>query len=392
MATSGGSFVTLFSLGFGFEAYCCSVGAASAHMYANIVSDGVNLPLYDLQVASVCACTMSELHQAVLKSDLDAVQLLLGQTTLDVNAKDLSGALAFAPLHLAARRGDVKVLRCLLLDSRVDIEARDATRCTALRHAMGTGQLAAASKYLHQQSQQSSGLMLLSWLLLLLIPVASDAATMPLPVACQILGTHRARVQSHIAWVTTCHPHPHICCTTTCCCPPIMLHCFLPAPAELLVAGADAKNGLLPFIMLDGYNHLIAFLQRSIAELEAQLQPYRTLHYRLALLLHVHGIAPPQQQQHEQQSTAAVGMLVQQGDQEMQQQQQQQQQLESPRLARLRGAQRDAVELEQAASTIRQLRAELARMRQPISASMCHAIVSLVKACMEGAGDAEVKL
>jgi hypothetical protein len=171
----------------------------------------------------------------------------------------------------------------------------------------------------------------------------------------------------------------------------MMLHCFLLAPAELLVAGADAKNGLLPFIMLDGYNHLIAFLQRSIAELEAQLQPYRTLQHRLALLLHVHGIAPPltpQQQQQEQHPAAAVGMHVQQGDQEMQQQQQQQ--LESPRLAMLRGAQRDAVELEQAASTIRQLRAELARMQQPISASIRHAIVSLVKACMEGAGDAEV--
>jgi hypothetical protein len=169
----------------------------------------------------------------------------------------------------------------------------------------------------------------------------------------------------------------------------MMLHCFLLAPAELLVAGADAKNGLLPFIMLDGYNHLIAFLQRSIAELEAQLQPYRTLHNRLALLLHVHGIAPPltsQQQQPEQHPAAAVGMHMQQGDQEMQQQQQ----LESPRLAMLRGAQRDAVELEQAAANIRQLRAELARMQQPISASMRHAIVSLVKACIEGAGDAEV--
>jgi ankyrin repeat protein len=105
------------------------------------------------QLIPACVCTMSELHQAVLKSDLDVVKLLLGQTNLEVNARDLSGALAFTPLHLAARRGDVKVLRCLLLDSRVDIEARDATKCTALRHAMGTGQLAAASKYMHQHSQ-----------------------------------------------------------------------------------------------------------------------------------------------------------------------------------------------------------------------------------------------
>lgn len=89
---------------------------------------------------------MSELHQAVMKSDLDAVKLLLCQEGIEVNSRDLSGALAFTPLHVAARRGDVKVLRCLLLDPRVDIEARDATRCTALRHAMGTGQLASASK------------------------------------------------------------------------------------------------------------------------------------------------------------------------------------------------------------------------------------------------------
>lgn len=81
-----------------------------------------------------------------MKSDLDAVKLLLCQEGIEVNSRDLSGALAFTPLHVAARRGDVKVLRCLLLDPRVDIEARDATRCTALRHAMGTGQLASASK------------------------------------------------------------------------------------------------------------------------------------------------------------------------------------------------------------------------------------------------------
>jgi hypothetical protein len=150
---------------------------------------------------------------------------------------------------------------------------------------------------------------------------------------------------------------------------------------------------LLPFIMLDGYNHLIAFLQKSITELEAQLQPHRTLRHRLALLLHVHDIPPPstpqQQQQQEQHQTAASGMPMQQGDQETYHQQQQQQQQESPRLAMLRGAQRDAVELEQAASVIRQLRAELARMQQPISAGMRHAIVSLVKACMEGADDVE---
>jgi ankyrin repeat protein len=106
---------------------------------------------------------MSELHQAVMKSDLDAVKLLLCQKDIEVNSRDLSGALAFTPLHVAARRGDVKVLRCLLLDPRVDIEARDNTRCTALRHAMGTGQLASASK------SRPNGLLLQLLLLLLLL-------------------------------------------------------------------------------------------------------------------------------------------------------------------------------------------------------------------------------
>jgi hypothetical protein len=173
------------------------------------------------------------------------------------------------------------------------------------------------------------------------------------------------------------------------------MHCCNVPPAELLVAGADAKSGLLPFIMLDGYNHLIAFLQRSIAELEAQLQPHRLLRHRLALLLHKHGIPPPytrqQQQQGQQpqpqpqpqpQQQQLVGPAVPIKDNQQRQQQQQQQQ-ESPRLAMLRGAQRDAVELEQAATSIKQLRAELARVQHPISASMSHAIVSLVKACRE---------
>jgi hypothetical protein len=167
----------------------------------------VKLILYDPQVAPACVSTMGELHQAVLKSDLDAVKLLLCQTSLEVNARDLSGALAFTPLHLAARRGDVKVLRCLLLDPRVDIEARDATKCTALRHAMGTGQLAAASKCLQHHLQQVSHLMLLSWLLLLLIPVANaecfKTATMPLAVKCSLYATCHALTQAQTAWVTT---------------------------------------------------------------------------------------------------------------------------------------------------------------------------------------------
>lgn len=89
---------------------------------------------------------MSELHSAVASSNLHAVKQLLSENNLDVNARDYSGALAFAPLHVAARRGDVKVIRALIADARVDIEAKDATKCTALRHAMGTGQLAAASE------------------------------------------------------------------------------------------------------------------------------------------------------------------------------------------------------------------------------------------------------
>jgi hypothetical protein len=206
MATSCGSFGTLFSLGFGFEAYCCCAGVVPAHFQVNSVSAFVKLVLYDPQVASACVCTMSELHQAVLKSDLDAVKLLLCQTSLEVNARDLSGALAFTPLHLAARRGDVKVLSCLLLDPRVDIEARDATKCTALRHAMGTGQLAAASKCLQHHLQQFSHLMLLSWLLLLLMPVAnadSSRAAMPLAVKCSLHATCHAITHAQTAWVAT---------------------------------------------------------------------------------------------------------------------------------------------------------------------------------------------
>jgi hypothetical protein len=163
-------------------------------------------------------------------------------------------------------------------------------------------------------------------------------------------------------------------------------------PAELLVAGADAKSGLLPFIMLDGYNHLIAFLQRSITELEAQLQPHRTLRHRLALLLHKHGVPPPctRQQQQPQRQQQQLGQTAPDQDTQEQQKQQQQQQQESPRLAMLRGAQRDAVDLEQAAATIRLLRAELASVQRPIGASVCHAIVSLVKTCRDCGDIADV--
>lgn len=148
------------------------------------------------------------------------------------------------------------------------------------------------------------------------------------------------------------------------------------------MAGADAKNGLLPFIMLDGYNHLVAFLNKTIAELEAQVRPHRALRRNLARLLHKLNALPPatQQLQRQQQQLNQAGHQVENAHHAEQQLASQQQ---CQRLGSLTGVQRDAAELEGAAVAIKKLRAELARLSQPISPAMCCAIVCLAKACRE---------
>lgn len=78
------------------------------------------------------------LHQAVSDGDEKLTQQLLASAEIHdlINKKDASG---WTPLVVAARLGDLPSLRLLLNDPRIDVEARDDCKCTALRHALGTG-------------------------------------------------------------------------------------------------------------------------------------------------------------------------------------------------------------------------------------------------------------
>lgn len=163
---------------------------------------------------------------------------------------------------------------------------------------------------------------------------------------------------------------------------------------ELLMAGADARNGLLPFIMLDTYNRLMAYMERTIGELEAELEPHRLLRQRLALLLHKQGLQPSAGKVQKARSglleecDVAIQLRSDQG--QRQHTQQQQLQPTQSRKPMLKGVHRDAAEIEQAALRVKQLQQEIQPIRQcPLPPAMQHAVVALVQAVKDQGGTVE---
>lgn len=163
------------------------------------------------------------------------------------------------------------------------------------------------------------------------------------------------------------------------------------------MAGADARNGLLPFIMLDTYNRLMAHMEQTAAELEAELEPHQLLRHRLALLLHKHDINPQAGQCTQQRASIKhIGgddCSKHGADQRCTDQDQRsgsvQQLCDENAKPSLKGVQRDAAEIEQAAQHIKHLQEELEPLRQcPVPPNMVHAIVSLVQASRD-AGSAD---
>lgn len=155
------------------------------------------------------------------------------------------------------------------------------------------------------------------------------------------------------------------------------------------MAGADARSGLLPFIMLDTYNRLMGHMHQAAEELEAEIEPHRLLRHRLALLLLKQSIqldttsTADQSPIHADQVSTCDKDACQHTAQDQHKAVQQ-----ACDQVKLTGVDRDAAEIQQAAQTVKQLQQELEQYKdRPMSPAMVHAIVAVVQASR----DAEAK-